>query len=423
MVGASLKQTSLGGSDAAHVGAALQPPEQSAALGRGSAALRGAALRGAREPCEAAMGPQQFDHCLWQCQAMAPLPAVALRPSVNGTDGSADEGCRSAAIAACAKGMHWEKALLVFSGSPEVSTVSYNATISACSRCTQWPAALQLFEEAQATGKADRLTFNATMASCGKGQYLGVEPLPGGDVLQQWRLASHLFAEMPKHSWAPDKVSYGSLVVACEKASEWSKALELFGQMKKSHVDSISCATLISACERGRRWEEALDFLQIMLRDSMRPTEVVHGVVIGACIKSHQLKEGLSLYNSMLEGAVTPHEITSSSLVVALSGQWQWQEALRLALQSETLTPAALIASVTAAEILSQWQDGIWLLDRCRSLASPPLLALTAAASCAAQTHSDKLLKEATVAAQLRSSEVLVEHNAAITAAERSRNC
>ena len=38
---------------------------------------------------------------------------------------------------------------------------------------------------------------------------------------------------------------------------------------------------------------QALDFLRIMRRDPwMRPTEVVHGVVIGACLKSHQLKEG-----------------------------------------------------------------------------------------------------------------------------------
>eukprot|EP00913_Durusdinium_trenchii_P018472 g17354.t1 len=177
------------------------------------------------------------------------------------------------------------------------------AAISACSRCTQWPWALELFERAHrgssARSLADAFTFNATMASCGKGQ--------------QWKQSLHLFTEMQRTKHRPDKVTYGALVGACEKASEWRKALAFFSQMGADR-DAISCATLISACERGRKWEEAMAFLEIMKCDSLQPSAILHGVVIGSCIKSGKLEEGLGLYQSMLEEMV-PHEITTSHSV------------------------------------------------------------------------------------------------------------
>ncbi|CAK9102877.1 unnamed protein product [Durusdinium trenchii] len=356
-----------------------------------------------------------------QCWQMS-LELLTQESKEGGAEGGLlDEGCCSAAITACGKGGQWDHALRLFAsmskGKLSPNAVSYNAAISACSRCTQWPWALELFERAHrgssARSLADAFTFNATMASCGKGQ--------------QWKQSLHLFTEMQRTKHRPDKVTYGALVGACEKASEWRKALAFFSQMGADR-DAISCATLISACERGRKWEEAMAFLEIMKCDSLQPSAILHGVVIGSCIKSGKLEEGLGLYQSMLEEMV-PHEITTSSLVVALSSSWRWEEALQLAKTSalqlgvRLRTSAALISSVAAAESLSKWQEAVSLIQQYRESArcgksSPPVLALTAAAACTPPVQSSSFLKEA--GKMLKCSSVLVEHNAAITAAERS---
>ncbi|CAJ1346656.1 unnamed protein product, partial [Effrenium voratum] len=313
-----------------------------------------------------------------------------------------DDACCCAAISACDKGLEWEQALAVFDQMPRLqllpSTHSYNATISACTRCARWPRALALFE---CVPRPNAVVFNTTIAGCGKGQ--------------QWHWAMHLFSQMRQAGQRPDAVTYGSLASTFERVSEWEKALALHGEMVSANaLDAMSYGALVSACERGRRWHEALDFLREMKRGLLRPGAVVHGVAIGACIKSQRLEEGLVLYRSIL----APHHITSSSLVAALAAAGRWAEAVQLASQTQ-LTATALVAGLSAAETLGDWQAAVEMLSQWRRTSGrPPLRALLRGAT-AAGAYGEQLLEEA--GELLPFSDVLQEHNSAITAAERCR--
>lgn len=317
---------------------------------------------------------------------------TALQLLAHLDEASMCEASCSAAITACGKAFRWDEALKIFNSAPmQANNVMLNATMAAFQRGSQWPMALKLLKSH--FDIADVTSFNSAIAACGKGH--------------EWQLALELTADMQLLRRKPDQITYGSLIMACEKASEWQRALAISERLES--FDAPAFANLISACERGRRWQEAIGFLEMMRRQAVEVSAALTGVVIGACIKRKKLFEGLKIYESMLQRQLRPHEITSSSLVSAFSLAWQWSRALQLAGQSR-LTSAGLLAAVTAAQQMAQWQEALALLE---GSVERPLLALTAA--CVPQ--SSWLLRE--IGEKLRSSKVLVEQNSAMTAAER----
>ena len=68
-------------------------------------------------------------------------------------------------------------------------------------------------------------------------------------------------------------ISYNAAISACEKGSQWEKALGLLQEMTSSGIkpNVISYNAAISACEKGSQWEKALGLLQEMPSSGIKP--------------------------------------------------------------------------------------------------------------------------------------------------------
>ena len=62
---------------------------------------------------------------------------------------------------------------------------------------------------------------------------------------------------------SPNVISCNAAISACEKHSEWVKALELLSRMAKDKVETntITYNAAISACEKGGQLSKALELL------------------------------------------------------------------------------------------------------------------------------------------------------------------
>ena len=182
------------------------------------------------------------------------------------------------------------------------------------------------------------------------------------------------------------------------------------GDADGTRLPCVPCVPRIGSAQH-RASCEALDFLREMKRGLLRPGAVVHGVAIGACIKSQRLEEGdgFSLFGSGFfqsrdgaqalcfiaaslrlttspaatwriharlwhSGTPLACHLAPGSLVAALAAAGRWAEAVQLASQTQlqlgvtfaalqlcdfrVRTATALVAGLSAAETLGDWQEG-----------------------------------------------------------------
>ena len=58
---------------------------------------------------------------------------------------------------------------------------------------------------------------------------------------------------MRQRGLEPDVITYSAAISACEKGSQWERALELLDEMRQRGLepDVITYSAAISACEKG----------------------------------------------------------------------------------------------------------------------------------------------------------------------------
>ena len=71
----------------------------------------------------------------------------------------------------------------------------------------------------------------------------------------------------------PDTNSYNAAINACEKASEWTRLLDLWSTMQRDGVkpNTNSYNAAINACEKASEWTSLLDLRSSMQHDGMEP--------------------------------------------------------------------------------------------------------------------------------------------------------
>ncbi|CAE7672218.1 EMB2654 [Symbiodinium pilosum] len=93
---------------------------------------------------------------------------------------------------------------------------------------------------------------------------------------------------MEQQQLAPDVVSYGATISACEKGGKWQEALGLLDWMLQIRLlpsDICRFNAAISACEKTGHWEQALALLRA-LRNAAPSAEVItFNAAISACEK------------------------------------------------------------------------------------------------------------------------------------------
>jgi pentatricopeptide repeat protein len=185
------------------------------------------------------------------------------------------------------------------------------------------------------------ITYSAAISACEKGSQ-------GERVLE-------LLSEMRAHGLVPDVITYNTVFDACQKSSQWAHALELLSEMRKYGVasneqyasardrietlqrreklnrpDVISYSAAISACEKGSQWQRALDLLKEMREQDVQPDLPCFNAAISACEKGSQYQRALELLDEIQEQGLEPDAISFSAAISACERAGERRKALRL---------------------------------------------------------------------------------------------
>ena len=168
----------------------------------------------------------------------------------------------------------------------QATTVTYNSAGTQQSygenAKSQWFFALELLDQlSQKWISSDQLSLTAVMASC----------------QNQWQLVLQLMRPDGSESNDLDVISYTTAINSCGAAKQWERALSFFNEMSNQLVPNrISFGAVISACEKASEWTWAVHLLE--LAEPLKPNEIICSAVISACEKSSQWQWALQLLSA-----------------------------------------------------------------------------------------------------------------------------
>ncbi|CAL1158729.1 unnamed protein product [Cladocopium goreaui] len=276
---------------------------------------------------------------LWQLEAMS---QDSMRP---------ERVCLRSVINSCEKHGQWQRALGQLASFDDVRLardfLAWSAATSVCATCGLWRDAFVLFEGIRQTSAGT--SCNVVLNAC--------------ERVSQWQRAIEVEATDDN----PTVVSFSCVSSALEKAGEWHQALLLLGDMKDCLVlpNVITYSATISACSKGSQWQRAVAILYSIAFSDLLPDEISFNAAITACEKAGQWEFALELLEKMTEFILESSVISWSSVVSALENAKKWQLALAvlesmqgLSILSNSITVNAAISS---CEKCSKWQNALHL--------------------------------------------------------------
>jgi len=215
--------------------------------------------------------------------------------------------------------------------------------------------------------------------------YIGIEKntfhynsmISACEKVRDYTKALRLLDEMKEKKIAKNEVTFSSAISACEKCGQWRMALDLLDQMKKEGAGQTAIAynAAISACEKGLVPHKALEIFEQMKREGVRPTVVTYSALISAAEKGQQWKLALEVLEEMKAAGHGANVIAYSAAISALSKGQMWHKALELFREIEASGGKPSIvtynATMTALEKGLQWERALDLFDEMKSKNMP----------------------------------------------------
>lgn len=198
-----------------------------------------------------------------------------------------------------------------------MNVVGFNAAISACSQAGDWENAINILARME-----DAAANNTT-------SYL-----------------------VP----APDAITYGTVLAACEKAEEWDAVLRYAKEMtgKGLQLDGLAVTSCLHACQQLGRPNEAMEYLNIMksLPESIQKTARFER-------------------SGALQPLAGPDDVAYRLAISACARGGAWKEGIRLLEEYKGVTKnfsdvVAYTAAITGCEYAGQWKEALFLLDKMR---------------------------------------------------------
>ncbi|CAE8581324.1 unnamed protein product [Polarella glacialis] len=168
----------------------------------------------------------------------------------------------------------------------------------------------------------------------------------------QWQKAAVLYEELAasaEASQAPDEICHAATVSACERASQWTCALDLLRARRSLGFNSGIAAygAAISACGKSQQWEHAVACLSALREQGVVPNATCFGIAVSACGRGSQPGIALALLKQAHSVGVEPGLLGYSAALSACARSQQWQPAMDLlaAMQDRQLEPDAVCLS------------------------------------------------------------------------------
>lgn len=223
----------------------------------------------------------------------------------------------NSAISTCDKAGEWQLAISLMEEASQArlfpGIVTFNSCINACQESSSWTISLQLFHAMPMRRlKPDVISFTSAIG-----------------VLSQaglWQKACHLLEDMLERIVCPNERTYGALMVASVKSSEWPLSLSLLNQLcqtERVRPNSVICNAAISALEKGYKWEIAFELLQKMKSEDLAD-EISWNSAISSCEKCGEWEMAIQLLFTFLNGnKIKSNKDQSAGAAVAPQGDVQ----------------------------------------------------------------------------------------------------
>ena len=134
----------------------------------------------------------------------------------------------------------------------------------------------------------------------------------------------------------PNVVTYGSLLSACERQQDSSKALEHLRSMRSSGIrpNVVVMSSAISACRP--RWRTALELFRRMDREEIERDVITYNAAISSC---REVAKAFGLFKEMKDNALRATVISFNALIGVCEKRGALRQGLRIlqAMQGERL--------------------------------------------------------------------------------------
>ncbi|CAL8073932.1 unnamed protein product [Prunus armeniaca] len=189
----------------------------------------------------------------------------------------------------------------MFNEMPKSDLVSWNTMIGALVQESMFVEAIELFRVMQANGiKGDRVTMVEVASACG---YLGA-----------FDLAKWTHAYIEKNKIDCDMRLGTALVDMFARCGDPQSAMKVFSSMARRDVSAWTAA--IGAMAMEGNGERALELFDEMIRQGVKPDEVVFVAVLTACSHVGFVKQGWNIFRSMKSvHGISPHIIHYGCMV------------------------------------------------------------------------------------------------------------
>ncbi|CAA6669721.1 unnamed protein product [Spirodela intermedia] len=209
-----------------------------------------------------------------------------------------------------------EKAMLVFDGMPDRSSVTWSSMIAGLVHNHRHEEALRVFQMAQKAGtEYTPFTFSAALSACSS-LAASTEAVQLHPILVKTGLELNLFVA----------TSLIDVYARCGRIKEAHAVFALAGERSVAVWNVMITGFSKHACAR-----EALMLFEKMRQSGARPNEVTYVAALSAMARAGSVDEGRRLFSALLEDeAVRPNELHYSCMIDALGRAGRLREALGL---------------------------------------------------------------------------------------------
>jgi len=240
------------------------------------------------------------------------------------------------AISACSRVGRVKDAIMLLRDMGDKKTVNaYTCVMQGCYLESNHKTASDLLKEMKENGiQPNVVTYSTVISTCGSAIAQAMmepdSPDPQNNKLVQKLFSTSwdLLDEMKSRGIEPNIYTYNALLKVCAESYEVDRAFDLLDEIvheKNLNATIVTFGTMMMACERVGDIEAASKVFSKMKQFGVEPNEYVYGAAISCCRKSYDPERAFLLLRKMMSigGDLYPNTATFNTVLLALTNKRQ----------------------------------------------------------------------------------------------------